>query len=266
MLQVKDPKSGQVLTVADTAPYLAKGWTVTTEQSTAGPTDNPTSQAYAIIDADQNLTPDEKALAKATVDAYSGGIEADASAILRTFDTLKQSTIDPHYADLVNQASYVLKQNVSSLEAQRQNDLEVERANAEETARIAQKNLETSGMLNTGEAVRQLGSEGAPVVPFGGGNIEGLVPKSNRLIATDTQNRYQENLRKEYNTAEAALGTAGVSKLIPAGSTVGGVTGTIPTARTTQLGMTLADVTKNVEAKRKLTSAQPNPVTPIDVK
>ena len=227
---------------------------------------DPNAGAYAIIDADPNLTQEQKDLAKATVFAYSGGIEADAPAILRTFEQLKQTTIDPHFSDLIRQAQVGLQQNVASLEASRKSELERQVVSAEEATRLTQKSLESSGMLNTGEAARQLGTAGAPApVPFGGAKIEGLVPQANRLIATDSQQRYQENLRSQYQGAEQQLGTAGLGAVAPTAPQIGGITGAIPTARTQQYGQTLSSLAANEEAKRGLTAARPNPVKPITV-
>jgi hypothetical protein len=250
--------SGQIVLAKDDAEYQAAR--LAFQQASGDGKD----VAYAIIDADPNMTPEMKALAKATVEAYSGGVEADAPSILRTFDQLKQTTIDPHFNDLIKQAEYGLNQNVAALEASRKTELEAQGTNATEAVRTAQNSLEGSGLLNSGEAVRQLGSEGAPAIPFGGADtIEGLVPQRNRLIATDTQSRYQEGLRSKYNTAEQALGTAGVAGMVPQGQQIGGVTGTIPTQRTTQYGQTLTSLAANEQAKRDLTKQRANPVAPI---
>jgi hypothetical protein len=194
------------------------------------------------------------------VSVYSGGTELDNKAILDAFDKIKAQTIDPHYADLINQTQSTLKSNITRLAEQRALELESQGVSASEVIRGAQKSLEASGLLNTGEAVRQLGTQAPQPLPFGGQPVEGLIPQANRLIATDTQQRYQEALKGQMAGAEAQLGTTGLRGItgLPTYTPMGGVTGAIPTAQTKEAATTLSTLTENQAAKNKLKENLPN--------
>lgn len=218
-------------------------------------------KAEAIIDADPNLTPEMRNLAKATLNAYSGGITADAPAILAAFNKIKETTIDPKYADLVNAATSELKSNTTALEQQRATELEKQQALEKASIVGEQAALEKSGLTMSGEGIKQLGAQAA-TVPFGGQQVEGLIPQANRLIATDTSQRYQEDLRKQMSAGEQLLGTTGIQGIggLPAYTAIGGLTGTLQTGKTQELASTLSSLAANQQAKTNLNTTLPSPV------
>ena len=216
---------------------------------------DPNAQAMAIIDADPNLTPDQKQMMKDVVNAYAGGSALDNQAILDAFQKVKTTTIDPHYADLANQAIYSFKTNIADLNAQRQRDLQTERE------ALGSKE---GGLMNS-RAAEQVGSL-ASVVPFGG-SIPQAIANQDKLINTDTQQRYLENVRGQYNTAEQALGTQGIAGITglpntPAYTPIGGVTGSLNTERTQEYGSTLDKLQANQQAKNQLNTNSPAPTLP----
>jgi hypothetical protein len=249
-------ESGQIVKAKDDAEYQAAA------NATASSAQSNDIQANAIIDADPNITPEQKQMMKDLVSVYAGGSNVDNKAILEAFDKIKANTIDPHYADLINQTQSVLKSNLQALAEQRALQLEQQGVNATEATRQAQQSLEASGLLDTGEAVRQLGAE-APQVPFGGQPMEGLVQKQNRFIATDTQQRYQQTLREQLSGAEQALGTAGLSGIqgLPQYKPIGGVTGSLETAKQKEMASTLSALAENQKSKNVLnTNLQNNKI------
>lgn len=217
-------------------------------------------RANAIIDADVNLTPEMKALAKQVMTSYKGGVEADAASILKTFADIKKTVIDPHYAGLVKQAETALKDTVSSEESARKLELETQGANATQAVEGAQGNLEQQGMTFSGKGVNQLGKAsayGGAAVPFGGQVPEGTVNANNRVIATTSQNRYMEQLKQAGRTAEQTLGTKGITGMLPGYAAVGGITGSIADTQQQEYGTTLDKIVANAEAKKKyLTDTQ----------
>lgn len=198
--------------------------------------------AYSIIDSDAALSPEMKTLARALVDAYQGGVEPDIPQILATFNSLKKTVIDPKYQDLIRQTEGELKGAATYNEQQRALELEQENANADANIRNTKENLEQRGLTHSGEAVRQLGDQSAyNIQPFGG-NMEGAVPQANRLVATSSSLRSMETLRQLGLQAEKQLGSAGVTGKLAGYKPMGGITGSIPTARTTDYSNALSQI------------------------
>ena len=186
------------------------------------------------------------------VETWDPNTPLNIENIIAEFDKIKTETIDPFFANLVDQAisdaQFAQQQQVEA----RVGEEEVQRVTALEDVRRAQRELEASGLLTTGESIRLLG-EVSPFVRAGepgaeitgiplqqefavGGFLEGLVPKQARLVRTSAQARFQERQRRLARQAERELGTerartAGFGEFL-----VGGVQGRIATERERFLG------------------------------
>lgn len=211
------------------------------------------TDALAMIDADTNLSPEMKALFKQVVQSYNGGIEANSKDILDTFNTIKSTTIDPYYAGLAGLAAKQLIDQVSSLQTQRSQELETQGTAATQAVTDEQKALEAKGMTFTGEGVKQLGAGSATdPAKFGGGPIpEGLIPQSNRLIASSSALRYQDALNTLGANTEATSGSAAASA-VPGYTPAGGVLGTTPKAQQAEEASALTSVMNNEMSSRAL--------------
>ncbi len=178
-----------------------------------------------------DLPPDIKALYRTVVQNWDPNQELNPQAVIDEFNKIKESTIDPHFQGLANIAIEQVNSAVSSLTGAREREVETEAVQAQEQLRAAKGGLEASGLTSSGEALRQLGGESALAqekIPFGGADIEGLLPKQQRLISTSSEARFQENLKNLGLQAEQTFGSERAAGLVPGTELVGSVTGALP--------------------------------------
>jgi len=175
---------------------------------------------------------DEYLLYSDAVDNWDSGQEVNFDNVLSTFEELKESTIDPYYADYVARSTEQIQSSKDYMEASRELALESENVAAQEKLRSARASLEQAGLTFTGEARRYLGAESAFAqegeetavegLAFGEA-LEGLIPQESRLISTASEAAYQEQLEALGRETEALLGTTATAELglATAGDTVG---------------------------------------------
>ena len=177
----------------------------------------------------------------------------NAPSIIEAFQKVKTDTIDPYYQGLANQAISTINQAVGNLNKERSLQMEQQNTNASENIRNTQNSLEASGMTFSGEARRQLGANSAYQqgtetstnrIPFGGDNVEGLVPQNNRLVASSTEATYQNNLAKIGQQAESTLGSTQAGNLVSGYTPATGVEGDIATNKSSAYGTSLGNILK----------------------
>lgn len=223
-------------------------------------------QALSIIN-NSNLPPAIKDLWSTVVKGYPPGIEFNTQEILKTFQNIKDNTIDPHFRELANIAMNDVKNQVDTLKQNRSTELETEQTNAKQNVKDAQQNLESSGLTFSGKAVDQLGDKSAfqqpgangksalpdqTALPFGG-LAEGKVNQANRLMATSSANRYTQAMKSIGSSAEQQLGSGGISGLgLDGYSPIGGVTGNLETQKEGQYSTTLNQIIDNYNKKQAL--------------
>jgi len=228
--------------------------------------------ALSVIDG-SNLPPAIKDLWKTVVKGYPQGIEYNTDDILKTFQNIKDQTIDPHFRELTNIAMNDFKTQADALKTNRTNEVETQQANATQNVQDTQKGLEGSGLTFSGKAVDQLGAKAAfqqpgangasalpdqSTLPFGG-LAEGKVNQANRLIASSSQNRFTQAQQSLGAAAEAKLGSGGVAGLGIDYNPIGGITGDLKTQQEGQYGTTLNQVIDNYNKKQTLnTNVQPS--------
>lgn len=198
--------------------------------------------ALEYIQNSTSLSPEFKALYSEVVRNWDPNNELNADNVIKEFENIQKSTIDPYYQGIINLATEGIKQAVSTTEKNRALELESEGINAAQAIKGTQADLEARGLTFSGEAINQLGAQSAygEVIPFGGTTpIEGLVNTQNRLISTSSTARYEDTLKNLGLSAEEQLGTEGVSGLVPGYTAVGSVAGQIPTQKEAELGQTL---------------------------
>lgn len=200
------------------------------------------TDAIAIIDNAVKsglIEPDMAELWKKVVRGYPEGVEVDPQEILNTYEKIRKETIDPHFAELARVAETELIASLDILERQREEELETQRLATGESIREKQAELERRGMLFAGEAVRELGAispyrvPAEEITPTGELVPTGRIPKEAHLIATSSQARYEEELKRLGRRAEEYFGTAGVPIAAKYGEFpyIGDVTGKLPFAQ-----------------------------------
>lgn len=175
---------------------------------------------------------------KKAVEAWDPSQQVDYANILNTFETIKNTDINPYFkqqADLfVNdlQTNRKYLEDTNALQkTQTQQDTEALKLNM-------QKNLAASGQMFTGEAVRQLGDQSAfaqtgtpqaqasaipTISAFGTGELQ----KQTQAATSANDLRYQKSLADLAQQAESTLGSSASAGLIPGTTQVGGITGTL---------------------------------------
>lgn len=240
----------------------------TTQGQTAQPgvttntLDQHRADAFTFFDnevAKGTVTPDEANFFKRVYDEIGVDDELNFDTLLSKFKKIQNETIDPYFAEQVQTFSRDLQDAVSFQTQQREAQLEEERSLAGENIRQVQGNLESRGLTFSGEAIKRLGDlsafkrpefagqtgalvqqplapnamaglEGKTIIdtPFGG-FFEGDVQQANRLIASSSAARFQQNLQSLGRQAENVLGTNTALRMnIPGFQSVGGVTGQLP--------------------------------------
>lgn len=230
--------TGGTSEVADTTGGTTGGTSGTTS------TTDRSAQIQSAIDFvnSQDLSADVKALYIATIQNWDPNLELNAENIIATFQKIKSETIDPRFQGLANLAIESVKTAQKSYADQRALELESEAASKSEAIRAAQGGLEASGLTFSGEGVRQLGTDIAAPVTFGGPSVEGLVPKQHRLISTSSEAAYQQNLKNLGLAAEEQLGSSGVSGIIPGYVPVGSVVGSLTEEKQAAEGSALGNI------------------------
>jgi len=169
-------------------------------------------------------------------DEHQTGDPIDIDSILSKFRDIREKTIDPEFAARTKVFTDDLTKAVQFQNAQRESELETERALAGKTIRQAKEGLEKAGMTFTGQAIEDLGAQSAYAqedqTPTGGLFHEGTVNQANRLLSSSSLARYNQNLNVLGREAETQLGSgmAGLQN-IPGYQVTGGVTGKIPEAQ-----------------------------------
>lgn len=212
-----------------------------------GQTNDNLQKAYADIDSNPNIPPAMKQVAKDIVSQYGGSAQADFQSIMDTFSKVKQSTIDPYYANTVNFLQQGFKSNYDSLQKQRALEQESEQITAKQNIENAQGNLEKSGLTFSGQGVKQLGDKSAYI----GTGIEGAVPTANRLMASSSGQRFQDTINTLGQNIESKLGSD-VARMIQGYQSSGGLKGSVEEQKNQQLGQTLTSIAQSQAAKNNL--------------
>lgn len=270
---VATPTEGATTDTTTTGETVTEGVTTAETQAAMTP-DQKLAEALAYIDQ-SDLDPDTKALYKQVVRNWDLNQELNMDNVLTEFKKIQETTIDPFFAEKINQYTTDLEIQKNQLEQQRALEKEEEASIFGERERAAKAALEARGMTFTGEGVRQLGEKSAfaragteeatqastPLqTPFGGTYEEGLIPKSARIAATSSLARYRAGLESLGRQAESALGTTQAQQLLPGQftPTTGGVAkGTIQLSKEEQLGQILSDIAgqqrQNISYQQPLT-------------
>jgi guanyl-specific ribonuclease Sa len=210
-------------------------------------------EALDLIDK-SDLPPELKALYKTVARGWDYDKEVNPQAILDEFKRIQTQTIDPYFRELTTGVVRDIEDSIQFQEEQRARELQSERFNAGEDIRQAKAGLEKAGMTFTGQGIEELGAqsafarEGGTAIPqqqtFGGAYFEGNVPMRNRLLASSSEARYNENLQALGREAEKMLGSEQTALLnIPGyGVTPGGVVGSLERQQNEALGNTLSSL------------------------
>lgn len=199
------------------------------------------------IDADASIPPQLKQYAKDIVTAYGGDARADFKSIMDTFNKLKTETIDPYYASQINFLQKGFEQSYGQLQQNRALEQEQEAVAAAQNIEDTQESLEARGLTFSGEAQKKLGQNSA----ITGVTLEGLVPQQNRLMASSSALRYQQNQNTLGRQLEQTLGSGAVGT-VPGYTAAGGILGSAQESRNQAYGQTLEGIANNQQAKNAL--------------
>ncbi len=159
------------------------------------------------------ITQNQKRLIDTLVKAYPKGVEVDPQEILDTFKQVEEETIDPYFKELTRTAAEDFKDTYERQQEMRELAKEEEEMQAQQDVREMKRQLEKQGLTFSGEAVRQLGQksaypqEGAGGVPEQTKDLEGRVPALNRLRASSSEARYEQQTQELGRKAEDYMGT-----------------------------------------------------------
>lgn len=183
----------------------------TWEEIKAQKTENLQNALNIIDDAVANgvITSEMGDFYKRVVKEYEGE-DVKVDEIMKTYQKIKEDTIDPFYEELADISTEELQRNVEQLKTARERELEVQETKEEQDIRQSRANLEQSGLLNTGESVKQLGQ----LSPYQTA-MEGLIPQQHRIISSSTQDQYHNRLGQLARTSEKYFGS------VPAGTFAG---------------------------------------------
>lgn len=168
---------------------------------------------------------------KQALDLFPEGSPVNIDTVLKTFNDLKKTTIDPYWQEQTKIFTDQLDTARKNLETSQKDESTAVGTQNKLNIENAQGNLEASGMTFSGAAGKQLGDQSAygtkqgaiPMQKFG----EGLVQTQNKLSSSSSNARYQDNLQKLQRQAETTLGTSGVAGMFPEVKALGGITGTM---------------------------------------
>ncbi len=192
---------------------------------------------------------------KKVVEAWNPANNVDYANILNTFETIKSTDIDPYYKELSRIFIDDLQASMKYLKDQYALDSDTNAAAAKKNIYESQQSLADRGMLFSGEAVKQLGTD-APFAQVGSpealvssipdneyaGLPLGTVQQGNKAASSSAALRYQNNLRDLQRQAEVYLGTTGAAGLIPEITPLGGITGDIINQQKVSAGNTLTSL------------------------
>ena len=181
-------------------------------------------ESMSIID-DNDLPDDIKRLLKNVVGMYPDATEFNTEEIIKSFNEVKNETIDPYFKELADIAIKDVQTSVSQMKKARELELESEGATADSLVEQAKDSLESRGMTFSGEGVKALGTDSAYadtgsgeniVTPFAGIDPElmkGSVGQYNRLISTSTAARHAADQQTLGRKAEDYLGGSRASNI-----------------------------------------------------
>lgn len=154
------------------------------------------------------------------------GANVNYDDIIKTFNEISKTSIDPEFAQRARAFTTDLLQNKDYLEKTRALELEQEGITANNNIENAKQGLEREGLIFSSRAVKALGAksaydqDGNPIeggipnqIPEGGTFAEGTVNTSNRLMSTSSLARNQKALQDLGRQAEDYLGTTEANKL-----------------------------------------------------
>lgn len=208
----------------------------------------------ALLEQYPTLTLDQKALLKQFASMYTGA-NTDTAEILKTFNTIKSSTIDPYFYSLTNAAISDVTKSKQQLENARRSELETEGITAKENIKNTQNNLEASGLTFSGEAENQLGNKSA----YTGDLPEGLVNTSSRLMSTGNQARFDVNMRELARQYENQQGSTAAGQIFDPTNLAGGISNINSTTGQQKSAMEsniLNSLTNQYKAKQQLLTNQ----------
>lgn len=210
---------------------------------------------------------------KQAIADWTPGTATDYANILNSFEQIKNSEINPEFQEQAKSYIASVNQDLKTLGAQNQIDTQNDASIFKQNIENDQQKLANSGMLFTGQAVKELGNQspfaqsgsaqGAtsaiPTVDFGGLPI-GTIQQSNQAATSSTALRYQDSLAKLSQQAENTLGTTGSAGLVPGITQIGGITGSQTQAKQQAEG----DVLTNLYNQDQQNTAAKQPITNID--
>lgn len=232
--------------------------------------ENENIQAAMDIINNSDLPDEYKQLWGEFIKNYESTTE-DTQEILNTFNKIKANEIDPYFKSLTDQTVRQINTAYQNSIANREINVESERATAGQNIRQAKEGLEAAGRTFTGKGITELGAESAyaqdgesaiptqqPFATEGGSQYfyEGDVNQMNRLMATSSLARHQQGLESLGQQAEASLGSAGMAQLGLPYEATGGVTGDIALAKQEKEGSTLNQLLDNYYSKQDLLTNQ----------
>lgn len=204
---------------------------------------------------------------KAAVNAWNPSQQVDFANILNTFETIKNSDINPYFTEQSNLFISDLETNRKYLEDTNALQKTQTTQDIQKLKETTQKNLASTGQMFTSEGVKQLGErsayavEGTPqavasplptISAFAGQSGELQKQKTAAVSANDL--RYQKSLQDLQHQAEATLGTAKATGLVPGATMTGGITGSLEEQRKSAQASALTGLynqqQQNVEAQK----------------
>jgi hypothetical protein len=228
--------------------------------------DTNTQNALKMIDdgiKNGTIPQDVGMLFKSVVASYPKGVEFNTSELLKTFESIKQGTIDPHFRELTDLAIADVKSAADYMTKIQAAQKEQEALDAQNKINTNKSNLEASGLTFSGKAVNELGTESAYTPSSGAGVLTGTVGEGttqayNRLIATSNSAARQKAINDLGSAAEKQLGSEGMAGIgLPEYKILGGITGTIKEAKDSSYGSTLKDlINQNALKQKSLTNLQ----------
>lgn len=189
--------------------------------------------ALSAIDGDARIPDDLKPLFKQVVQNWDVNQELNFENVLGTFNDIKSKTIDPYFAEQIQQFTNDAQKAKTYQKEGEQRELEQLGVKRRANIEGAQQSLEARGRTFTGEGIKELGAKGAyaeegtaaatkSAIPTFAGGVEGKVNQANRLMTTAAATRQKKAAEDLARQAEKALGTTGAKQ---AGfQTVGDVT------------------------------------------
>ena len=200
---------------------------------------------------------DTEQLENAVVEALdAAGASGTNDEIMKIYNDMLASDINPHFKQLIAQAQGDLVTGVNRMLEDRVRQLQTENFQAFENVRETQANLEARGLTFSGEGVRQLGTLGA----FGDEltpkqkAIEGKVPMVNRLISESSRAAFERNLQDMGTQFVRNVGTSGFEGLDLPGevTTQQQTVGTLEKSQTAAKDLAFQAAKGNVEAQEDL--------------